>query len=157
MQLKLGPAVIDKDSIAKAVMLAARPKIVQYANDLAENGERLATAAARNLYDTNRPANRRRDPGSNRLGSGVMFQGRVEITGDGAIVTFRVLGGGDKFNALNYGSRAHEIRPRNKKALSYPGGSNDTGFSTKAPHPGTTGSGFWEKAIAQARQITRVS
>ncbi len=156
MQLKLGPAVIDKDSIAKAVMLAARPKIIQYANDLAENGERLATEAANRLYDTNRPAERRRDPGSNRLGSGAMFQGLVQITGDGAVVTFKVLGGGVKFNALNYGSVAHDIKPRNKKALSYPGGSNESGFSTKAPHPGTTGSGFWEKAIAQARRTTRV-
>ncbi len=156
MQLKLGTPVINRDAITKAVMIAARPKIIQYANDLAENGERLATASANRLYDTNRPANRRRNPGSNRLGSGAMFQGLVEITADGAVVTFKVLGGGVKFNALNYGSSAHEIRPRTKKALAWPGAGGEMVVRKKVNHPGTTGSGFWEKAIIQARRITRV-
>ena len=138
------------------------------------------TAEARSTYNTGRPASRRRNPGSLRLGSGAMFDYRVTAYRSGdAATTFLVKGGAAekvKFNVLNYGAGAHEINPSKGAGLAFPhqnpagtantargasvegvfitGGRGREGGVMWTPG-GKIGTGFFEKGIRKARSITR--
>lgn len=158
--MKINLDLTRNSSIVRRIQEVAGPRVKVYAETLGDNGDRLAVQAAKSLYNTNRPTDRRRSPGSERLGSGAMFKHDVVSYSDGsAKVAFRIDADGPaltKFKALNSGSGAHEIPPRVKKALYWPGIRGGRPVKGPANHPGTTGSQFWQKAIKQARRNTRI-
>lgn len=50
----------------------------------------------------------------------------------------------------HYGSKAHEIRPKRRKALRYPGPGGTPIFRRRVWHPGTTGTFFLTRAFPLA-------
>jgi hypothetical protein len=73
----------------------------------------------------------------------------VHTSGNGAVVTFYGTPAGAW--AINEtGAKAHEIVPRRRQALAFPGaGRKGSGFTVSAHHPGIGGRRMWTKAGAR--------
>jgi hypothetical protein len=173
--LRAGKTSFDNMSpVVRKMREQAEPNLRRFADKVGKAGVANMKTSVNELYNTNRPASRRRYPGSLRLGSGAMFDYRVIPYRSGDAATqFIIRGSGgaaSKFKALNFGSDGHRIKPVKKRFLAFPEGDGAKEIDTSrgaswegivrvgkkgVRHPGTTGTHFFEKSIAKARRTTR--
>uniref|UniRef100_UPI003569B578 hypothetical protein n=1 Tax=Gemmatimonas sp. TaxID=1962908 RepID=UPI003569B578 len=110
-----------KRFISRQASEIVRRKAVRASDEMVK----LANKEMKSLFDLNRPGSRRRSPGSTRAAKALQptIKGReFPLT-----VGYRVVGGDDvvaRIIFMNFGTRAHEIRPSgkwpNRKALGPP-------------------------------------
>lgn len=107
-------------------------------------------------FDLNRPADRRRHPGSARTKNALDFQ--IDGTEFPITIQYRVLGGAtvrDRIIMLNWGTSGHQIEPSgaaggNGLVLAWPE-DGSTVYSKGHWHPGSrVGVGFLREAMQEA-------
>jgi len=137
--------------LARAMVEASKPKLIRAAEATGEDSVGRILGIIGTTYGQ-RKGKARSEP----LFSYDAYIYKINPSARGVELVFSVKGDDafmKKFGSLNYGSVAHTISPRggplaNKADTS----KRPKGFFSKTAviHPGTAGSGFWERGIEQA-------
>lgn len=136
-------------ALAQAFIEAVKPRFATAARQMSEDSKDLITAAA----PVGSPSGARSDPLSSRANYRVTI---VEVA-DGFDIEWRVVGSGAfmaKFHAQNTGSGGHDIKSSKKMPFPETGDEFAEFFAKSAYHPGTTGTHFYDDAIADV--ISRI-
>ena len=158
--MKVQAKLVNDVSAKRFISRRASEIVRRKANRAGDEMVKLANREMKSRFDLNRPGSRRRSPGSTRAAKAL----QPTVTGIEFPITlgYRVVGGDEvvaRIIFMNFGTRAHEIRPSgkwpNRRSLGPPERLTwlqDAKWTTLPStfHPGQGPTGFLERARDQA-------